>query len=603
MALPQTSFSEYFDQIANGAPVQNQNEKSFDLSGDTAPPPTGGPVTVDKSASPSPPAPAAQAPAAVPQAPFSQATPAAKAAPASSGNVYDFGSLFAPVTSQVGAAQKSLGEGKQSFESAAGPSRSYAGVGGQQTLETALKPTGNVQADTQAKESAKGLVGASYQGPQGIDQGVQDVITKAYQSLTPRTQSLGTTQGAADLVRERTSGLSAGERAFEAKNLLKNTGYKTAARNVQEEVGNTYADYLRSKKEAEDFAQKRAAEEADISKQSKDFLTGQRTGVEQSIANKLAADTAREADLQGRYDEFTKGGELGALSKLITPEEQAKFDTETGRTVKEAETVKAGVLGKPEYAKIKDVPLMQLMINKHGREALQIPRGWWKENTAGLSKKEKNELKELARQRQLELESSGFSPGSKVAKNQNSVRYQASLAPGKFSAIDPLYFNDQLGKYETPDARSYVNLEMGNAATRGSEATDRERQTFNIANQLLDEADQIQAEDPFRASQIRAEAQRFFDEQGQAISSRTKELAKSVKSERKQVKEARGSVRASRHGLSAITGAINRAIPNAPGSDVLRGGVKLASGTAAGVNVVGGAKKITPRQKNTGKVG
>lgn len=592
MALPQTSFQDYFGKIAGEAPAQNQNEKSFDLSGGASAPQASAPTTIGQA--PTNPAPQVQA---------QQAPAQTGAATASSGNVYDFGNLFSPVTSQVGGAQKALSGGRESFNAAAGPSRSYGSIGGQGTLETALKPTGDLQADTAAKESAKGLVGASYGGPAGIDQGVQDVITKAYQSLTPQASSLTSGAGAADLVKQRTSGLSAGERAFEAKKLLGNQGYRQAARNVQEQVGNTYSDYLQSKKAAEDFAAQRQAQEADIAAQSKQFLTGQRTGVEQSIADKIKADTEREAALQQNYDTFKGGGELGALSKLISPEDQAKFDTETGRQVKEAEGVKAGILAKPEYAALKDVPLMQLIINKHGREALQIPRAWWKENTAGMTKKQKNEIKESARARQLDLENAGFTPGSMVAKNQNSARYQASTQPGKYSALDPLYFNEGLGKYESPDARSYVNMELGNAATRGSEATSQERETFNIASQLLDNADQIQAEDPYRASQIRNEAQRFFDEQNAAIQGRTTELAGSVKSERKQVKRARQASRAAGHGLSAITGAINRAIPNAPGVSVLRGGVNLAGGTAAGVNVTGGAKKITKRQKATGKVG
>src|SRR5262245_58332125 len=138
MALPAQDFQEYFTQIAGGpSPTPS---KEYDLTGDAVAVSTAPTNQNTGVVGPSP----AQT---TPSAPTTAPKPIFSGGGAPAGSVYNFGDLFSPVTKDLQKQQQALGSAKSSFETAAGPSRTYEGIGAQGTLSSALSPTGDLGTD------------------------------------------------------------------------------------------------------------------------------------------------------------------------------------------------------------------------------------------------------------------------------------------------------------------------------------------------------------------------------------------------------------------------------------------------------------------------
>ena len=117
--------------------------------------------------------------------------------------------LFTPSLQARETGQMQLGEFADIFRQEAGPERTYGGIGGQQTLEAAVR--GGPM--TPAQE----LVGARYQGPLTLDpQGVGGLQHLAGQ-LQTRRGALGTGQGVTSILQSGIPGLSLGEARYSAQ--------------------------------------------------------------------------------------------------------------------------------------------------------------------------------------------------------------------------------------------------------------------------------------------------------------------------------------------------------------------------------------------------
>lgn len=573
--------SDYLSQISGTKPVEDSGvTKTYSGGGSTAAAPSSNT------------APTSQQQAA-PQNPNAFAAPAG-VRPEVTQETYN--KLFAPVQQQVQKSRGVLNAAQQGFQQQAGAHRSYEGIGAENTLNQA------VEGAPSAFEAARGLVNARYTGPTGLDMNSQEQLAKSGEQLKARMPTLGQRSGVQDLVRGAHRNLSAGELAFESGRLAAAPGFRSQAQGVQSAISNLFANTQGATQAAEQYAQQRAQEEADIANRSRGLLTGR----EGEISNALdaAVNQARTSDeaKQKAANEFQANATYENLLKLneqgagIDP---SLFFTPEAAQAKEGEAVKQGIMENERFAKIKDVPTMDLTVNSHGREKLRIPKDWWAENTKGMSKKEKKELKDLAFERQLLLERAGFTPGSAAASNFKSQRQAAAKQAGEYSLYDPLYF-DEMGAFQAVDPSTYVGFEPGMEASRESIASPEQRSRYNTILSLLgDEAGQLSAADPYSASAITNEAQRYKEEQTKELEDRRKALEASVKKEQKFVKKARQAHRASGHGISGIVGKINKAIPNAPGNSLLKGGVSM-SGGMAGAPL---GQKIVKNPKGSGKVG
>lgn len=573
MASVQTPQTDYLSQISGTKPIEDPTAKTF-----------GG--TTPSSASQQQSAPA-QTSEPAPQNPNAFAAPAG-VRQAVTADTYN--RLFSPVQQQVAKSKNVLDTAQSGFRSQAGESRTYEGIGAENTLNQAIQ--GN---NPSAFEASKALVGAQYTGPQGLDMGAQTKLAQSGEQLKARLPTLGQRAGIQDLVRGANRGLSAGEIAFESGRLASAPGFRRQAQGVQSDILNLFGRTQGATKEAEQYATQRAQEEADIATRSRGLLTGRQGDVgnalDAAVQQARTSDETKQAAKQEfeaapTYENLLKLNEQGANidpSLFFTPEMEA---------ARKAEVAKTGIIENERFAAIKDMPPMELAINSHGREQLRLPKEWWRENSKGMDKKQKKALKEMAIERQLFLEKAGFSPGSAASINQKSRRQDIAKQVGEHSVYDPLYFGGAMGKFEANDPRTYVGFTPGMEATRESIATPEQRARYNtIASLLGSESGQLSQADPYSASAITNEAQRYSEEQKKELEDRKKALATSVGKETRLAHKSRQARRHNRN--TAVARGVVHGLENV---------FSYGLGSITGNSVFDKAMGVEKRDINTGRV-
>ena len=482
--------------------------------------------------------------------------------PAPSSSISDtFKPALNPFTKTISQASAKLETAGKGFYDSAGPSRTFEGIGGKQTLEAALAPDTTANQDnTATMGAAKSLVGAQYQGPQGLDQSIVADLQAAADELKASSGTLNQGAGVEGLlqVQHPGAGASQDELAWDAGRMMAQRDWQQSVRGLQSDIGRFQAQIGQGQSAAETFAAQRAAEEDSIRQLAREYLQGRQADVTTGIDQRLAQEQAGEQALGQAYDQFQKTGDLSALQGLPADQgiDLGAFNTQGTQLRAKADAARAAV--DAQFSDLRNVPLMSAQVDSHGNPVL----GWSKEQYAELKQhytaKDLKALKARAQERQAALEQAGFSPGLQLqqggaAKGQLKTTLEGGavkrvtktgkkdqIAGGEFSTIDPLYLGGDLGSYQPADLRSYIGRQEGDLATRENVSTAEERMVYNRSAELLNQADRIeQAATPHEKSKLTSQAARYIDEEVKALESRKEDLTAGMKAYIKKAKDAR----------------------------------------------------------------
>jgi hypothetical protein len=401
-----------------------------------------------------------------------------------------YSSLFKPIGEDVQAAGQGLQGATSDFLKEAGSRRTWDSIGGSGILDRVI--TG--QAPT---SEALELGRASYTGT-GL---AQDAMGK----LTPKTRELGAWQDAykdpygmtEELLSTQTPTLTRGQLRAETGRLSGEGGYVKAQKAAQDEISKLLADYTRAQGEAAGIASQKSQDESNIATQAGGYLkkrAGDYTGnwskavEEASGRNKAAQDAWTKFQGTGSYSDLAQVS--GDLSGLNTPTRQ-RYDQATQK--------RDWILSK--YPDIKDVPLMQLGTSGAGHELLKFDDAWWAEHQGDHGEAEWKRIKQMARDRQRELDLAGFSGGRYGSQDRYPDVYTEAEdpMPGRYTSVtaDPEtgaqagayselwnpYFDQG---YALPDLREYAQFQAVDP-TRENVATDQEIVEYNRIQDILDQ--------------------------------------------------------------------------------------------------------------------
>ena len=427
------------------------------------------------------------------------------------------------------------------FGEGAGPSRTYEGIGAEGILGQALPWTQQAGGEwapqavtTEQIEAGKGLVGAQYSGPTGLDVNTTAGLNETINRLYNTGQAYSTGAGLYGLVQQAVPGLTAGEARAEAQRLYRDEGFQERVPGYQDEAGYLQESLKAEKERAADFAEQRAKEEADISQRSGEYLTGRRGTIEDELNQAILKARQEQQATIAAYDKAIQSGQLGDLRAI--PEGARGFDPESFNTeasgAYEEGTAAAQQLGQ-QFQDIKHIPFPTLGMNTHGREELMFPEDISPEDRA------------RALERQDAFVQAGFSP-----RAENYLKPDVSLVnpeEGRFGQMFPLYdFGGDVGTYQPEDFRDYLTPEnFESVINRNTMSTERQEQTFNRINELLGEADRLEEDGKtFEAAFVAADVDKFLQDQeanltarGEALSEAEEGYLAGVRSARKKYKK------------------------------------------------------------------
>lgn len=456
--------------------------------------------------------------------------------------------LFQPSLQARETGQMQLGEFADIFRQEAGPERTYGGIGGQQTLESAVQ--GGPM--TPAQE----LVGAQYRGPTTLDpQGIGGLQHLAGQ-LQTRRGALGTGQGVTSILQSGIPGLTLGEAKYSAqKDIFADPTYRAQLAEALGPAGQFGQEITTAREAAEELAQKRTAQEADIAQQARGYLGERQAGIGGEIGSEV--ERLQEQGLQyGELAGKVQGAEdfrsqLGALGEaqaagLVGQDvDLSEFDTATRQAMEAAPQVKESIMAK--YGTVADLPLGVPGVGKRGLGSPHV-----RDPQTGELKDYRDVIpKELQKDwtaRQAELEKA-FNP----LRQKWMEKYPEfdpdlpqNIDPGLLQTVSPLYyggpeggalFGDKAfgGDFQAPQLANFLQFDPGMRPSRGNVSTDEQRGQFNRISDLLGSLDKIEKTDLFRAASIGVGIQEYLDAEADALEAQGEKVGTAGQSWKKQV--------------------------------------------------------------------
>jgi hypothetical protein len=496
--------------------------------------------------------------------------------------------LFSPITTGAQAGQQSLTQAGDLFRREAGPSRTYEGIGAEGTLRDAYT-TGRAE----PMEAARGLVGARYEGPGGLDQGTVSGLQRLTDDLRTRQRALGQFGGLETLIGQSVPGLTAGEARFEARREL--PGARVQARDLGFQQINPLMQRLADERAgAEAFATQRAGEEADIADRSRGFLTGERGGISAAIENLMAERAAQQAAAQSAYggiqgapdaasrlsalegaSPFLRLGTAAAPADLTGAAVAERFNTPGMQQKAEADRLWEEIMGRPEYAGISSYDPLELGVSGRGKAFYDLQG----EDVRGVV--DDPATRRLLYDRQQELEKS-FDP----MRGQSRVFSRTPSEGGELANVRPLYHGDA---FEAQDPSKYLGFDPGIRPSRQNSSSGVQKEQFNRINDLLGEMDRIaEGGDPFRAASIFADADKYIADEEAALEARGEELTAAGKEWAGSVKKLRKAYRKAKREkeyakIGSVIGGVVGGVLGVPG-----GPLGIAGGASTGSSIGGG---------------
>lgn len=509
--------------------------------------------------------------------------------------------LFDPWLTARESGEMKLGEFADMFRTEAGPGRTYEDIGAEETLGAAVGGG--------PMEPARGLVGAQYQGPTGLDPtgvgNLQDLANR----LRTRREALGTGIGVTSTLQAGIPGLTLGEAKYTAQHgVFSDPTYRAQ---LAEAFGPTgaFGEKLTTEREsAETFAKTRAEQEADIAKQSREYLTGRQTGISGDIGSEIDRlnQQALEAErLRGGVGEAEGFREtIDALEAAqaggLVPEgiDLSQLDTEARKAIEAAPGIKQGVMEK--YPTVAGYALGVPGVGKRGLASPHIRdpvTGELKDYRDVIPK----ELQKAWTDRQAALEQA-FNPLRQewMKKYPELMPETGGIDPGLLQTVSPIYYGGPeggarfggeafSGDLATPELKNYLQFDPGTRPSRGNVSTEEQRGQFNRISDLLGELDRIEKTDVFRAASIGVGIEEYLDAEEEAVTTQAEKLGtagqtwlKDIKALRKRLKKAKKKAEWAKVGQ--VVGGVLGAVVGSVG-----GPVGTVAGTAIGSQLGGQA--------------
>lgn len=484
----------------------------------------------------------AEAPSASPAA---TATTGGQSPQAPAGGVTRAGSqFFSPIERGLATGQSAIKTAVEDFRSRAGEAPTF---GAEQ--EGQLQAFGETGAGRQATVD---LLSSAYGGPRDLESGQVVNAYAAAGDLKERGQDLFTARGVADLVRGANPGLTPGQARFESRSVLESPSYREQARNYQVDIGRLYAQINNEQQRARDFAVERDRQSKAVADASKGYLARQRTQIDDALADQVEIAKEGQAATKAQWDTFNESGDIRDLEGLDVADLE-RFDTAAAQQAVRARESWDAINTK--YDAIKDIPLMTLKTTSHGREKLAFDSTWWREHKTEYTKPQQKEIRQLVKERQLELEAAGFSrqTGRRRSPSQRKAireRAKEGKADGEFSDVRPLYFGSDLGPegaikpYDPTEVVSFFKFDPGLSPSRHNVSTTVQREQFNRISEVLGEVERlIEGGNPQRAATIAADIDAYLMQEELDLERRGEILDERQKSWKKRVGRARKAYR------------------------------------------------------------
>lgn len=454
--------------------------------------------------------------------------------------------LLSPLSAGIQQTGEGIKQASSAFQQAAGPTgQTYGKRGGAQVVEDYLKGSFQNQAASDAARSgAQSFVNAQYTGPTEIDPTFASEARQRADEIQNRASSYRTGYGLQSGLLQGVPGLSGGEARYEAERTIARPEYRQEAREAELSSSALLSQLAKAEDRARQMAETRTMEEQAISERARSDVVGKRSKIEEDVNSRLMEAIKREQATEGAYSSFLESGDpLKLLGTEMRDFDPNAFNTPAAAQAEEARREFEAIMGK--YGGLSEYDPLGLSVTKRGREQYSLGRegdegfdenrpDWIHYAQANQEINKDQRAKLEARQKELETI---FSPGT---RNNPEA--------GKYAAVAPLYygggesFEDTI--FQSEDPRAYTEYVPGVRPSVQNVSTAEQREAYNRINDLLDEAGRIdEAGEPYRASMIRAEVDRYLSEEEAALGERAGKLDERSESWQRQVNKARKKYR------------------------------------------------------------
>lgn len=467
--------------------------------------------------------------------------------------------LFQPSLQARQAGEMQLGEFADIFRQQAGPERTYAGIGGEETLRGAVE--GGPLAP------ARGLVEAQYQGPTTLNQagvgGLQDLAGR----LQTRRGALGTGQGVTSVLQAGIPGLTLGEARYSAqRDIFQDPTYRAQLAEALGPAGQFGEQVTQERQAAEALGGRRAEQEADIARQSRGYLTGRQAGISGDIGSEIERLSQQQLEaerLRGEvggaegFREVQSALEAAQAGGLVSPEaDLSRLDTTTRKAIEAAPEVRQQIMEKHPTVSGYEVGVPGV-----GGRGLASPH---------VRDPQTGELKDYRDVIPKELQKDWTARQAELEKAFNPLRQKwmesypefdpdlpKDIDPGLLQTVSPIYYGGPeggarfggeafSGDLATPELKNYLQFDPGTRPSRGNVSTEEQRGQFNRISDLLGELDRIEKTDVFRAASIGVGIEEYLDAEEEAVTTQAEKLGtqgqawlKDIKALRKRLKKAK----------------------------------------------------------------
>ena len=416
--------------------------------------------------------------------------------------------ILSPLQTGIGTQTGDIQKAFETFQTEAGPSRTYEDIGAQATLQKAIQTPTTQQDYNALLGQAMNVLSSKYTGPTELGQEQVSTLTGTGRELEEKAKALQTGAGIETLLGQAVPSMTPGARKYEAQQVSLSPEYRAYKEQSLTDINKMWQDLAKVQEQATAKAAARTTEEEAIATKGKEYLTGERSQLVEDWNKKIAAAEAQEKATQGAFTNLQEQGTQQALQQIAPEMKQGEwtaeqFNTEARQQLANAQNVFNQV--NSMYSDVADLPVLTLTSDKRGNQIYVRPEG--------VSDEQYQQLL----QRQQALEAAGFSPET------------ASTQYGQLATMMPLYYGEGpvASQWVPEDIRQYIELIPGGSPTRENMGTADQKIVYNNIQTLLDEVDRIDSEgEPFKAAKIAANLEQFLTDEEQALTERKETLTK-----------------------------------------------------------------------------
>ena len=382
-------------------------------------------------------------------------------------------SLLSPVERGLTLTSEELQRLGSSFQEQAGPQRTWDAAGGQEAVSGLLRP----ETTQKYVQPTKELLQSSYKGPSGLPEADVAALKTQQQTLADTTKALQTPSGAMGMLEVQTPGITRGEAKYDVQALWGSPEYHSAVGRLQRQVGALGQKIEGEATGAADYAKQRIAGEQRIAENARSSLGSGRNVINQQIEDEIAKIAGDQTG--AIWQQYQKTKDISDLPKEIQEQYQGSPAVQKRQAALQYwnET-----MGKYPGVQPGGQPIFTNFSSQNQVPSdMELTTPWpWADRQA--------EIYNL------------FGPGGEFR----------DVAPG----VDKTT-KDISGKLiPQTDINPYLSFEQGTqTVTPGNVASQEQTMVYNTIQELLGEAARIEQSDPYKASQIRFDVDKFIKDE------------------------------------------------------------------------------------------